>query len=55
MSRSSTPGSPAGRPAGPYGNRARSFDYPPDEELDEVTLAERPGGGASRKLHELVV
>ncbi|MEU9828291.1 ATP-binding protein [Micromonospora chersina] len=38
MSRSSTPGSPAGRPAGPYGNRARSFDYPPDEELDEVTL-----------------
>ncbi|WP_262282697.1 ATP-binding protein [Micromonospora sp. MA102] len=38
MSRSSTPGSPAGRPAGPYGNRARSFDYPPDEELDEATL-----------------
>ncbi|MET8834515.1 ATP-binding protein [Micromonospora sp. NPDC004540] len=38
MSRSSTPGSPAGRPAGPYGNRARSFDYPPDEELDETTL-----------------
>ncbi|MEU0151160.1 ATP-binding protein [Micromonospora fulviviridis] len=38
MSRSSTPGSPAGRPAGPYGNRARSFDYPPDEEMDEVTL-----------------
>ncbi|MGY0006715.1 ATP-binding protein, partial [Micromonospora sp. I033] len=38
MSRSSTPGSPAGRPAGPHGNRARSFDYPPDEELDEVTL-----------------
>ncbi|MEU4478150.1 ATP-binding protein [Micromonospora sp. NPDC023966] len=38
MSRSSTPGSPAGRPAGPYGNRARSFDYPPDEELDEAAL-----------------
>ncbi|GGS03078.1 hypothetical protein GCM10010169_54730 [Micromonospora fulviviridis] len=38
MSRSSTPGPPAGRPAGPYGNRARSFDYPADEELDEVTL-----------------
>ncbi|MFC0030715.1 ATP-binding protein [Micromonospora chaiyaphumensis] len=38
MSRSSTPGSPAGRPAGPHGNRARSFDYPPDEELDEATL-----------------
>ncbi|WBB74086.1 ATP-binding protein [Micromonospora sp. WMMD1128] len=38
MSRSSTPGSPAGRPARPSGNRARSFDYPPDEELDEVVL-----------------
>ncbi|KAB1902215.1 hypothetical protein F8279_26185, partial [Micromonospora sp. AMSO1212t] len=38
MSRSSTPGSPAGRPAGPTGNRARSFDYPPDEDLDEVVL-----------------
>ncbi|MEW2443459.1 ATP-binding protein [Micromonospora marina] len=38
MSRSSTPGSPAGRPAGPGGNRARSFDYPPDEDLDEVVL-----------------
>ncbi|MFR9779281.1 ATP-binding protein [Micromonospora sp. MS34] len=38
MSRSSTPGSPAGHPADPYGNRARSFDYPPDEELDEVVL-----------------
>ncbi|MFF0657240.1 ATP-binding protein [Micromonospora tulbaghiae] len=38
MSRSSTPGSPAGRPAGPNGNRARSFDYPPDEDLDEVVL-----------------
>ncbi|MFI7431094.1 ATP-binding protein [Micromonospora sp. NPDC049836] len=38
MSRSSTPGSPAGRPADPLGNRARSFDYPPDDELDEVAL-----------------
>ncbi|MFE9201037.1 ATP-binding protein [Micromonospora sp. NPDC007230] len=38
MSRSSTPGSPAGRPAGPHGNRARSFEYPQDEELDEVAL-----------------
>lgn len=38
MSRSSTPGSPAGRPAGPPGNRARSFDYPQDDELDEVVL-----------------
>ncbi|WP_409074054.1 ATP-binding protein [Micromonospora chalcea] len=38
MSRSSTPGSPAGRPAGPNGNRQRSFDYPPDEDLDEVVL-----------------
>ncbi|WP_446217289.1 ATP-binding protein [Micromonospora sp. IBHARD004] len=38
MNRSSTPGSPAGRHAGPHGNRARSFDYPEAEELDEVTL-----------------
>ncbi|SCE73433.1 AAA-like domain-containing protein [Micromonospora viridifaciens] len=38
MSRSSTPGSPAGRPADPYGNRARSFDYPQDEDPDEVAL-----------------
>ncbi|MEU8260960.1 ATP-binding protein [Micromonospora sp. NPDC048999] len=38
MSRSSTPGSPAGRPAGPHGHRARSFDYPQGEELDEATL-----------------
>ncbi|HEX7744719.1 MAG TPA: hypothetical protein VF462_05600, partial [Micromonosporaceae bacterium] len=38
MSRSSTPGSPAGSHAGPYGNRARSFDYPEAEELDEVAL-----------------
>lgn len=49
MSRSSTPGSPAGRPAGPHGNRARSFNYPPDEESDEVVLdpalATSPGHG----------
>lgn len=49
MSRSSTPGSPAGRSAGPHGNRARSFNYPPDEESDEVVLdpalATSPGHG----------
>ncbi|MGW5667915.1 ATP-binding protein [Micromonospora sp. NPDC003776] len=49
MSRSSTPGSPAGRPGDPYGNRARSFDYPQDEEPDEVVLdpalATSPGHG----------
>ncbi|MEU3454134.1 ATP-binding protein [Micromonospora sp. NPDC006766] len=38
MSRSSTPGSPAGHPASPSGNRARSFDYPQGEGLDETTL-----------------
>ncbi|MFG2011964.1 ATP-binding protein [Micromonospora sp. NPDC048868] len=38
MNRSSTPGSPAGRPAAPHGNRARSFNYPDDPETDEVTL-----------------
>ncbi|MEW2379387.1 ATP-binding protein [Micromonospora sp. NPDC047812] len=38
MNRSSTPGSPAGRPAVPHGNRARSFDYPDDPETDEVAL-----------------
>lgn len=38
MSRSSTPGSPAGRHAGPHGNRARSFDYPEADERDEVAL-----------------
>ncbi|PWR16731.1 hypothetical protein DKT69_04125, partial [Micromonospora sicca] len=38
MNRSSTPGSPAGRHADPHGNRARSFDYPEAEELDEVAL-----------------
>ncbi|MEU6074970.1 ATP-binding protein [Micromonospora sp. NPDC047074] len=49
MSRSSTPGSPAGRPVAPLGNRARSFDYPNDPEADEATLdpalATRPGHG----------
>lgn len=38
MNRSSTPGSPAGRPAVPHGNRARSFDYPDEPEADEVVL-----------------
>ncbi|WP_433388322.1 ATP-binding protein [Micromonospora sp. KLBMP9576] len=38
MNRSSTPGSPAGRPAVPHGNRARSFDYPDTPEADEVAL-----------------
>ncbi|MCZ7434963.1 ATP-binding protein [Micromonospora sp. WMMC241] len=38
MSRSSTPGSPAGRPAGPPGHRARSFEYADVEEADEVVL-----------------
>ncbi|MFC8846412.1 MULTISPECIES: ATP-binding protein [unclassified Micromonospora] len=49
MSRSSTPGSPAGRHAAPHGNRARSLDYPPDEDLDKVALdpalATSPGHG----------
>ncbi|WP_433345172.1 ATP-binding protein [Micromonospora sp. CA-111912] len=49
MSRSSTPGSPAGRHTAPQGNRARSFDYPAGEELDEVALdpalATTPGHG----------
>ncbi|MEU8328370.1 ATP-binding protein [Micromonospora sp. NPDC048839] len=36
MSRSSTPGSPAGHPAVPAGHRAQSFDYAEDE--DEVAL-----------------
>ncbi|MFG1950630.1 ATP-binding protein [Micromonospora sp. NPDC048830] len=48
MSRSSTPGSP-GRHAAPHGNRARSFDYPASEELDETAvdpaLATTPGHG----------
>ncbi|MEU4644954.1 hypothetical protein AB0G14_30950, partial [Micromonospora sp. NPDC023814] len=38
MSRSSTPGSPAGRPIASHGNRARSFDYPDEPERDEVAL-----------------
>ncbi|MFV2099507.1 ATP-binding protein [Micromonospora sp. LOL_024] len=38
MSRSSTPGSPAGHSAAPHGNRARSFDYPEAGELDDATL-----------------
>ncbi|SCL14740.1 AAA-like domain-containing protein [Micromonospora rhizosphaerae] len=50
MNRSSTPGSPAGPHAAPHGNRARSFDYPEDEELDEVALdpalVTSPGHGA---------
>nr|WP_319461591.1 ATP-binding protein [Micromonospora sp. RTP1Z1] len=49
MNRSSTPGSPAGGHAGPPGDRARSFDYPEAEELDEVALdpalATSPGHG----------
>ncbi|GIJ07365.1 ATP-binding protein [Micromonospora andamanensis] len=50
MSRSTTPGSPAGRPAAPHGNRARSFDYPESGEPDESTLdpalATTPGHGS---------
>ncbi|MEV2241832.1 ATP-binding protein [Micromonospora sp. NPDC049891] len=50
MSRSATPGSPAGRPAAPHGNRARSFDYPESGELDETALdpalATTPGHGS---------
>ncbi|MFD0785972.1 hypothetical protein ACFQZ8_18875, partial [Micromonospora azadirachtae] len=50
MSRNSTPGSPAGRPAAPSGHRARSFDYPKTDELNENTLdpalATTPGHGA---------
>ncbi|MEV1144814.1 hypothetical protein AB0I76_14155, partial [Micromonospora sp. NPDC049799] len=38
MSRSSTPGSPAGRPAAPNGDRAHSYDYTDGPELDEVVL-----------------
>ncbi|SIN25077.1 ATP-binding protein [Micromonospora cremea] len=48
MSRSSTPGSPAGRPAVPAGHRAQSFDYTESE--DEVALdpalVTSPGHGA---------
>ncbi|TDC82327.1 hypothetical protein E1193_12150 [Micromonospora sp. KC606] len=43
MSRSSTPGFPAGRHDTPHGNRARSLDYPqqelPDEEAYDPALA----------------
>ncbi|WBB55439.1 ATP-binding protein [Verrucosispora sp. WMMD573] len=50
MSRSATPGSPAGRPAAPHGNRARSFDYPESDERDETSLdpalATTPGHGS---------
>ncbi|MEU7981087.1 ATP-binding protein [Micromonospora sp. NPDC049081] len=35
MSRSSTPGFPAGRHSAPHGNRARSFDYPQEELRDD--------------------
>ncbi|WBB66038.1 ATP-binding protein [Micromonospora sp. WMMD812] len=49
MSRSSTPGSPAGRPTVPDSHRARSFDYPDAEGLDEAVLdpalATSPGHG----------
>ncbi|TDC28594.1 hypothetical protein E1211_27675, partial [Micromonospora sp. 15K316] len=49
MSRNSTPGSPAGRPAAPGSHRARSFDYPEADELDEnaldPALATSPGHG----------
>ncbi|MEW2385624.1 ATP-binding protein [Micromonospora sp. NPDC047707] len=38
MSRSSTPGSPAGRPAAPRGDRTRSYDYAGESDLDEVSL-----------------
>ncbi|MFG2063404.1 ATP-binding protein [Micromonospora sp. NPDC048871] len=38
MSRSSTPGSPAGRSTAPHGNRARSFDYPQSEESEDASL-----------------
>ncbi|MET8268447.1 ATP-binding protein [Micromonospora arida] len=48
MSRSTTPGSPAGRPGAPAGHRAHSFDYTEDE--DEVALdpalVTSPGHGA---------
>lgn len=40
MSRSSTPGPshPAGQHGAPHGHRARSFDYPDDDRVDEVSL-----------------
>ncbi len=50
MSRSSTPGSPAGRSAAPHGNRARSFDYPqsadPEDASLDPALATTPGHGS---------
>ncbi|MGC5017517.1 ATP-binding protein [Micromonospora sp. DT47] len=49
MSRSSTPGYPAGGRSAPHGDRARSFDYPEDETRDEETydpaLVTTPGYG----------
>ncbi|WP_328342287.1 ATP-binding protein [Micromonospora sp. NBC_00421] len=49
MSRSSTPGFPAGRHGAPHGNRARSFDYPqeelPDDEPYDPALLTGPGQG----------
>ncbi|MFG1652874.1 ATP-binding protein [Micromonospora sp. NPDC049275] len=48
MSRSSTPGPPAGRPAAPAGHRAQSFDYPEaeDEVALDPALVTSPGHGA---------
>nr|WP_201749170.1 hypothetical protein [Micromonospora acroterricola] len=48
MSRSSTPGSPAGRPAVPTGHRAQSFDYidSEDEVALDPALVTSPGHGA---------
>ncbi|WP_436837316.1 ATP-binding protein [Micromonospora matsumotoense] len=49
MSRSSTPGFPAGRHSAPHGNRARSFDYPQEELRDDEpydpALLTGPGQG----------
>ncbi|MDH6461472.1 hypothetical protein M2302_001642 [Micromonospora sp. A200] len=49
MSRSSTPGFPAGRHSAPHGNRARSLDYPEEEIQDEQpsdpALVTGPGQG----------
>ncbi|MBQ0891966.1 ATP-binding protein [Micromonospora sp. U56] len=49
MSRSSTPGFPAGRHSAPHGNRARSLDYPEEEIQDEQpsdpVLVTSPGQG----------
>ncbi|MEV1318648.1 ATP-binding protein [Micromonospora arborensis] len=50
MSRSSTPGSPAGHPAVPAGHRAQSYGYNGAEDEDEVALdpalVTSPGHGA---------